>query len=180
MISRAFDFLARRIDGPLAAALALTIALGLAVVYSASGASIDRTGGDYRSFETVRKRKPLVLEKRFCFGERRFTRPHRQVEHGVRLGPARDVKRVAFKYGVQPLGDLKARSIIPNESALGEHEPVALLGQDVTLFQSLEGHMTRVIAFPLDRRDRADASLFNVVGVQCRKAGGTIRVDQRG
>ena len=43
MISRVFDFLARRIDGPLMAALALTIALGLAVVYSASGgASADR------------------------------------------------------------------------------------------------------------------------------------------
>ena len=49
MISRAFDFLARRIDGPLAAALALTIALGLAVVYSASGASVDRTGGQVRN-----------------------------------------------------------------------------------------------------------------------------------
>jgi rod shape determining protein RodA len=42
MIGRLFDFLARRIDGPLMAALALTIALGLTVVYSASGASFDR------------------------------------------------------------------------------------------------------------------------------------------
>ncbi len=42
MISRAFDFLTRRIDGPLMAALALTLALGLTVVYSASGASVDR------------------------------------------------------------------------------------------------------------------------------------------
>jgi rod shape determining protein RodA len=37
MISRAFEFLARRIDGPLMAALALTLALGITVVYSASG-----------------------------------------------------------------------------------------------------------------------------------------------
>jgi rod shape determining protein RodA len=49
MISRAFELLSRRIDGPLAAALALTIALGLAVVYSASGASIDRTAGQFRN-----------------------------------------------------------------------------------------------------------------------------------
>ena len=42
MISRAFDLLARRIDGPLMAALALTLALGLTVVYSASGSSMDR------------------------------------------------------------------------------------------------------------------------------------------
>lgn len=42
MISRAFDFLSRRIDGPLMAALALTLALGLTVVYSASGSSVDR------------------------------------------------------------------------------------------------------------------------------------------
>ncbi len=43
MISRAFDFLARRIDGPLMAALAITFALGLTVVYSASGGgSLDR------------------------------------------------------------------------------------------------------------------------------------------
>ena len=37
MINRAFDLLARRIDGPLMAAIALTVALGLTVVYSASG-----------------------------------------------------------------------------------------------------------------------------------------------
>jgi len=36
MISRIFDVIARRIDGPLMAALALTLALGLTVVYSAS------------------------------------------------------------------------------------------------------------------------------------------------
>jgi rod shape determining protein RodA len=43
MISRIFDILSRRIDGPLMAALALTLALGLTVVYSASGgASFDR------------------------------------------------------------------------------------------------------------------------------------------
>jgi rod shape determining protein RodA len=43
MINRAFDFLARRIDGPLMAAIALTVSLGLVVVYSASGGgSFDR------------------------------------------------------------------------------------------------------------------------------------------
>jgi len=43
MINRAFDFLARRIDGPLMAAIALTVTLGLTVVYSASGGgSLDR------------------------------------------------------------------------------------------------------------------------------------------
>jgi rod shape determining protein RodA len=43
MISRIFDIVSRRIDGPLMAALALTLALGLTVVYSASGgASVDR------------------------------------------------------------------------------------------------------------------------------------------
>ncbi|HSN22415.1 MAG TPA: rod shape-determining protein RodA [Usitatibacter sp.] len=43
MINRVFDFLARRIDGPLMAAIALTVALGLTVVYSASGGgSTDR------------------------------------------------------------------------------------------------------------------------------------------
>jgi len=43
VISRLFDALSRRIDGPLMAALALTIALGLTVVYSASGgSSMDR------------------------------------------------------------------------------------------------------------------------------------------
>jgi rod shape determining protein RodA len=39
MINRLFDIISRRIDGPLMAALALTIALGLTVVYSASGGS---------------------------------------------------------------------------------------------------------------------------------------------
>jgi rod shape determining protein RodA len=50
MISRIFELLSRRIDGPLAAALALTIALGLAVVYSASGgSSLDRAVGQGRN-----------------------------------------------------------------------------------------------------------------------------------
>jgi rod shape determining protein RodA len=50
MISRIFELLSRRIDGPLAAALALTIALGLAVVYSASGgSSLDRAFGQGRN-----------------------------------------------------------------------------------------------------------------------------------
>jgi rod shape determining protein RodA len=42
MISRAFELVSRRIDGPLMAALVLTLALGLTVVYSASGASFER------------------------------------------------------------------------------------------------------------------------------------------
>ena len=50
MISRAFEFLARRIDGPLMAVLALTIALGVTVVYSASGGgSFDRLIGQGRN-----------------------------------------------------------------------------------------------------------------------------------
>ena len=42
MITRAFEILSRRIDGPLMAALALTIALGITVVYSASGGAAER------------------------------------------------------------------------------------------------------------------------------------------
>ena len=50
MISRAFEFLARRIDGPLMAALALTLALGMTVVYSASGGgSFDRLASQGRN-----------------------------------------------------------------------------------------------------------------------------------
>jgi rod shape determining protein RodA len=49
MISRAFDFLTRRIDGPLMAALAIAFALGLTVVYSASGTSLDRVMGQARN-----------------------------------------------------------------------------------------------------------------------------------
>ena len=49
MISRAFDIVSRRIDGPLMAALALTLALGLTVVYSASGASLERLGAQGRN-----------------------------------------------------------------------------------------------------------------------------------
>ena len=50
MISRLFDALSRRIDGPLMAALALTIALGLTVVYSASGgSSVDRAVAQARN-----------------------------------------------------------------------------------------------------------------------------------
>ena len=50
MISRIFEILSRRIDGPLMAALALTIALGLTVVYSASGgSSVDRAVGQARN-----------------------------------------------------------------------------------------------------------------------------------
>jgi rod shape determining protein RodA len=50
MIGRAFEFLSRRIDGPLMAALALTIALGVTVVYSASGgSSVERLAGQFRN-----------------------------------------------------------------------------------------------------------------------------------
>ena len=50
MISRVFELISRRIDGPLMAALALTIALGLTVVYSASGgSSVDRAVGQARN-----------------------------------------------------------------------------------------------------------------------------------
>ena len=49
MISRLFDFLSRRIDGPLMVSLVLTLALGLTVVYSASGgASFERALGQGR------------------------------------------------------------------------------------------------------------------------------------
>ena len=49
MISRLWDKLVERIDGPLMAALALTVALGLTVVYSAGGASLDRVAGQARN-----------------------------------------------------------------------------------------------------------------------------------
>ncbi|MBL0142310.1 MAG: rod shape-determining protein RodA [Betaproteobacteria bacterium] len=50
MISRLFDLISRRIDGPLMVALVLTLALGLTVVYSASGgASLDRVLGQSRN-----------------------------------------------------------------------------------------------------------------------------------
>jgi rod shape determining protein RodA len=49
MISRLFERIFRRIDGPLMAALALTVALGLTVVYSAGGASLDRVAGQARN-----------------------------------------------------------------------------------------------------------------------------------
>ena len=50
MIGRIFDFITRRIDGPLMAALALTIALGITVVYSASGGgSWERLVGQFRN-----------------------------------------------------------------------------------------------------------------------------------
>ena len=50
MIGRAFELFSRRIDGPLMATLALTVALGAAVVYSASGgASVDRVAGQLRN-----------------------------------------------------------------------------------------------------------------------------------
>jgi rod shape determining protein RodA len=50
MIGRAFEYLSRRIDGPLMAALALTIALGVTVVYSASGGtSVERLAGQVRN-----------------------------------------------------------------------------------------------------------------------------------
>jgi rod shape determining protein RodA len=50
VIDRLFNVVARRIDGPLMAALVLAIALGLTVIYSASGGqSFDRVGGQVRN-----------------------------------------------------------------------------------------------------------------------------------
>jgi rod shape determining protein RodA len=50
VISRLFDILSRRIDGPLMVALVLTLSLGLTVVYSASGgASFERVLGQARN-----------------------------------------------------------------------------------------------------------------------------------
>jgi rod shape determining protein RodA len=50
MMARAFELFSRRIDGPLMAALALAIALGLTVIYSASGAiSAERVMGQVRN-----------------------------------------------------------------------------------------------------------------------------------
>ena len=50
MISRVWSFLTGRIDGPLMAALAIAFALGLTVVYSASGGgSLDRVMGQVRN-----------------------------------------------------------------------------------------------------------------------------------
>jgi len=50
VIARAFELFSRRLDGPLMATLALTVALGATVVYSASGgASIDRVVGQLRN-----------------------------------------------------------------------------------------------------------------------------------
>jgi rod shape determining protein RodA len=50
VIGRAFDFFTRRIDGPLMATLALIVALGATVIYSASGGtSLDRVLGQMRN-----------------------------------------------------------------------------------------------------------------------------------
>jgi rod shape determining protein RodA len=50
MISRVFEIFTRRIDGPLMAALAFTLALGVTVVYSASGGpSAERVVGQARN-----------------------------------------------------------------------------------------------------------------------------------
>ena len=50
MIGRAFELFSRRIDGPLMATLALTVALGATVVYSASGGmAMDRVMGQVRN-----------------------------------------------------------------------------------------------------------------------------------
>jgi rod shape determining protein RodA len=50
VISRLFDLISRRIDGPMMVALVLTLSLGLTVVYSASGgASFDRVLGQGRN-----------------------------------------------------------------------------------------------------------------------------------
>ena len=50
LIDRVFDVLARRLDGPLMVTLMVLAALSLAVVYSASGQSMDRALGQARNF----------------------------------------------------------------------------------------------------------------------------------
>ena len=50
LIERAFDALTRRLDGPLMVTLMVIAALSLAVVYSASGQSMDRALGQARNF----------------------------------------------------------------------------------------------------------------------------------
>ena len=50
LIDRVFDVFARRLDGPLMVTLMVLAALSLAVVYSASGQSMDRALGQARNF----------------------------------------------------------------------------------------------------------------------------------
>jgi rod shape determining protein RodA len=50
LIERTFDIFARRLDGPLMVTLTVLAALSLAVVFSASGQSMDRTLGQARNF----------------------------------------------------------------------------------------------------------------------------------
>lgn len=50
LIERTFDVFARRLDGPLMVTLTVLAALSLAVVFSASGQSMDRTLGQARNF----------------------------------------------------------------------------------------------------------------------------------
>lgn len=50
LIDRVFDAFTRRLDGPLMVTLVVLAALSLAVVYSASGQSVDRTLGQARNF----------------------------------------------------------------------------------------------------------------------------------
>ena len=50
LIDRTFDVFARRLDGPLMVTLVVLAALSLAVVFSASGQSMDRALGQVRNF----------------------------------------------------------------------------------------------------------------------------------
>ncbi len=69
MISRLFEILSRRIDGPLMVALVLTVSLGLTVVYSASGGgSLDRVIGQGRTTATIAWDTNLFSTSRVDFG----------------------------------------------------------------------------------------------------------------
>ncbi|HEX3059402.1 MAG TPA: rod shape-determining protein RodA [Usitatibacter sp.] len=94
MISRLFDALSRRIDGPLMAALALTIALGLTVVYSASGgSSMDRAVAQGRNLA-------LALMALWIFA-------HVHPQMLMRLALPAYVAGLALLIGVAVFGDVR-------------------------------------------------------------------------
>jgi rod shape determining protein RodA len=94
VISRLFDALSRRIDGPLMAALALTIALGLTVVYSASGgSSMDRAVAQGRNLA-------LALMALWIFA-------HVHPQMLMRLALPAYVAGLALLVGVAVFGDVR-------------------------------------------------------------------------
>jgi len=94
VISRLFDALSRRIDGPLMAALALTIALGLTVVYSASGgSSMDRAVAQGRNLA-------LALMALWIFA-------HVHPQMLMRLALPAYVAGLALLIGVAVFGDVR-------------------------------------------------------------------------